>query len=359
MYAAAGADGGGCKKDEQQQGKSQAKSPSQTMLTLTLTTHSYSPPDIDVFSTPPTTPMTSEPLSESVIRPSLSRTGSRPSSLHLSHTTADFKPDILLDLQTPQVLPSTKNSPQSASSQPVSSVNGHTPANSDTSQHLPTTTGHSTTNRTLVPSPDSSAVLMPRSQSHSQSPTISPCFVHSNLDKGASFSEWLNTGNGFPRINISPALQPTTTNKAPSRRYRKLDNGQVLLIPYEDEELEHVFDASDYEDDEGSGSLTKQLAETAVGVREMSKQLGTFLLGRSLPPYFRSTDPLTSGRARIKSNIQNILIVTKARDNRLIALTRALALYLMKKPRLNGRGLVVYVMPTLSTHYIYGMLTCS
>jgi hypothetical protein len=38
------------------------------------------------------------------------------------------------------------------------------------------------------------------------------------------------------------------------------------------------------------------------------------------------------------------LIVTKARDNRLIALTRALALYLMKKPRLNGRGLVVYVM---------------
>jgi hypothetical protein len=36
--------------------------------------------------------------------------------------------------------------------------------------------------------------------------------------------------------------------------------------------------------------------------------------------------------------------VTKARDNRLIALTRALALYLMKKPRLNGRGLVVYVI---------------
>ena len=40
-----------------------------------------------------------------------------------------------------------------------------------------------------------------------------------------------------------------------------------------------------------------------------------------------------------------MLIVTKARDNRLIALTRALALYLMKKPRLNGRGLVVYVIP--------------
>jgi hypothetical protein len=74
----------------------------------------------------------------------------------------------------------------------------------------------------------------------------------------------------------------------------------------------------------------------------MSKQLGAFP-GRYRP--FSRTDHRSSGRARIKSNIQNVLIVTKARDNRLIALTRALALYLMKKPRLNGRGLVVYVMP--------------
>jgi NAD+ kinase len=48
------------------------------------------------------------------------------------------------------------------------------------------------------------------------------------------------------------------------------------------------------------------------------------------------------GRARVRSNIQNVLIVTKARDNKLIKLTRELALYLMLKPR-NGhsRGLVV------------------
>lgn len=39
---------------------------------------------------------------------------------------------------------------------------------------------------------------------------------------------------------------------------------------------EHVFDASDYEDDDGNGSLTIKLAETAVSVREMSKQLGAF-----------------------------------------------------------------------------------
>ncbi|KAH9024243.1 ATP-NAD kinase [Lactarius hengduanensis] len=274
----------------------------------------------------------SEFPSEPVIRPSISRTASRPLNLHISQTAADFKPDILLDTQSPQILSSAKSSPQSAIPQPG---NRHTPANShsgrdsghDSNAKIPTTADRSITNQTLEPSPDPIAPL-PRSHTYSQSPTMSPCFVHSNLDKGASFSEWLNTSNGFPRISIAPALQPTSAHKAPSRRYRKLDNGQVILMPYEDEEHEHVFDVSDYEDDDGNGSLTKKLAETAVGVREMSKQLG---------------------RARIKSNIQNVLIVTKARDNRLIALTRALALYLMRKPRLNGRGLVVYVDHQLRT----------
>lgn len=46
----------------------------------------------------------------------------------------------------------------------------------------------------------------------------------------------------------------------------------------------------------------------------------------------------------MKSNIQNILIITKARDNRLIKLTRDLAVYLMSKPPPDGRRrLVVYV----------------
>jgi NAD+ kinase len=38
-----------------------------------------------------------------------------------------------------------------------------------------------------------------------------------------------------------------------------------------------------------------------------------------------------SGRTRVRSKIQSVLIVTKARDNRLIKLTRELALYLMQK----------------------------
>jgi len=110
---------------------------------------------------------------------------------------------------------------------------------------------------------------------------MSPCFVHSNLDKGAAFSEWLKTGNGFPaRVDVAPVLKPMS---ATPRRHRKLDNDQLIPIPYEEDKAENVFYASDYdyEDDEGSSSLTKQLAETAVGVREMSKQLGLFPVSSS------------------------------------------------------------------------------
>lgn len=89
----------------------------------------------------------------------------------------------------------------------------------------------------------------------------------------------------------------------------------------------------DLDDAEDGGSITRQLAETATGVREMSKQLG---------------------RTKVKSNIQHVLIVTKARDNGLIKLTREVAVYLMGKKtgtngRSNGRGMVVYVDSQLRT----------
>lgn len=52
------------------------------------------------------------------------------------------------------------------------------------------------------------------------------------------------------------------------------------------------------------------------------------------------------GRARVQPNIKNILIVTKAHDNKLIKLTRELALCLMHKHRRGSkRGLVVFVFP--------------
>lgn len=61
---------------------------------------------------------------------------------------------------------------------------------------------------------------------------------------------------------------------------------------------------------------------------------------RAYPEYY-----VVAGRARIRTNIQSVLIVTKARDNRLIKLTRELAIYLMKKKSGdNQRGLTVYVI---------------
>jgi NAD+ kinase len=51
----------------------------------------------------------------------------------------------------------------------------------------------------------------------------------------------------------------------------------------------------------------------------------------------------------VHSNVQSVLIVTKARDNRLIKLTRELALYLMLKPRQKaGRGMIVCVVINIS-----------
>ena len=63
---------------------------------------------------------------------------------------------------------------------------------------------------------------------------------------------------------------------------------------------------------------------------------------------------MSTGRTRVRSRIQYVLIVTKARDNRLINLTRELAIYLMQKKPIsspdnasrsepNERGMVVYV----------------
>jgi NAD+ kinase len=155
----------------------------------------------------------------------------------------------------------------------------------------------------------------------------SPCFVHSHLDKGASLQDWLEVhakDNEVPGsdVGVAKALQ----------QYHRPPHHVELPCP---DGGSHALSENDDSDTYG-GSLTKQLAETAVGVREMSKQLGEC-------SYSQPFHPLSSfsGRARIRSNIQSVLIVTKARDNRLIKLTRELALYLMLKHRQGSRGLVV------------------
>ncbi|KAL1843752.1 hypothetical protein VTJ49DRAFT_133 [Mycothermus thermophilus] len=66
-----------------------------------------------------------------------------------------------------------------------------------------------------------------------------------------------------------------------------------------------------------------RLVQTATGVREVSKQLQ---------------------RRPIKRAVKNIMIVTKARDNQLVVLTRELALWLLQTPRYGSDlGVNVYV----------------
>ncbi|KAK9900233.1 hypothetical protein P389DRAFT_9662 [Cystobasidium minutum MCA 4210] len=136
----------------------------------------------------------------------------------------------------------------------------------------------------------------------------------------------------------SPILGTGETNdhQQPDDNIQIVDNNATTTSsdeqgPYYREgygDIDGYYDDSELEDYDGR-SLTRQLAETAVSVREMSRELG---------------------RARVKSNVQSVLIVTKARDNQLIKLTREIALYLMKTPRYGrNRGIVVYVDSQLKT----------
>ncbi|KAI0036862.1 ATP-NAD kinase-like domain-containing protein [Vararia minispora EC-137] len=242
--------------------------------------------DNEVFSTPPSTPSAfldrKAAASLDPLLPSLSRKpNSRPSNLHI----AQFNPDVVLDQNSPGT---ARSPPSQAESRDVDSV------------------------------PSSAASSASDSPVYLPNIINSPCFVHSNLDKGASFADWIRGKQGPHSfdLGVSKSLQSPMIEHSSLAHHR-----------HDARSGEYVDDCDD-DDDSTSASLTKQLAETAVGVREMSKQLG---------------------RARIRSNIQNVLIVTKARDNRLIKLTRELALYLMLRRSNGGRGLVVYVDHQLRT----------
>ncbi|KAJ6497882.1 ATP-NAD kinase-like domain-containing protein [Mycena sanguinolenta] len=226
--------------------------------------------------TPPTPPY---PPADPKIAPSLSRRLSRPTSLHLgnSGTNLEWNPDIVLDEPSPEA---RKSANPSLEPHRDSILTPTTSVPNATVQHL-------------------------QRQHAREQPMHSPCFVHSHLDKGVSLTDWLRTRQN----NLDESSGSSFSSAGHSLSSSSSGTGSTIDSPDEDENF--------------SSSLTKQLAETAVGVREMSKQLG---------------------RARVRSNIQNVLIITKARDNRLIKLTRDLALYLMLKPRHGqDRGLVVYV----------------
>ena len=93
----------------------------------------------------------------------------------------------------------------------------------------------------------------------------SPCFVHSKL-QGPSLTGWLR------EKHIKAEDEPTIDGPHGV-------NVKPIGISYPDGTFSDGEDVPRHhpwcdEDEETAGSVTKQLAETAVGVREMSKQLG-------------------------------------------------------------------------------------
>lgn len=199
-------------------------------------------PDSETFSTPPTTPM---PDAFVDIRPSLSRRTSRPSNLHIMDNSTDWTPNIVLD---PQQSPEFSVGLKGRSGTPISTsstlVNGTKP------------------NGVAVAHDGSSAVSNTPTITHHNpaqlSPIASPCFVHSNL-QGESLMGWLGS---------SP----------PDHSHHELRSREEKPLAYPDGTVSDYSDTSPYGDDEEdrayARSFTKELAETAVGVREMSKKLG-------------------------------------------------------------------------------------
>jgi len=203
-------------------------------------------------------------------------------------------------------------------------------------------------------------------------PDAPPCFIHSGLDKHGSLQDWLRgkadhflphphhrkqpfrdhresaaarrkpqtpTSATGEQVSLPSALRVGTTGPAQTVDVQSPETDDLTPRPFpqhpsmreirdkrradgyesDNSTADSRFgsppdDGYDYDydedDDEPSSSLTRQLAATAQGVREVSKELG---------------------RTTVRSRIQHILIVTKARDNGLIRLTRELALYLMQR----------------------------
>ncbi|GAA5895934.1 hypothetical protein JCM6882_005563 [Rhodosporidiobolus microsporus] len=236
---------------------------------------------------------------------------------------------------TPSHLPSS-----SAHRIPVPSftVPPHPPPRDHASTPPPIVTGSTLSTPSTAPAATTT--------SYAQS-LASPCFIHSHLDNTLSdFAKRGGASRGAkscsPRRRkagkpgggeaeksgeavVGRKLQRTKSEGGEARPKPgekpiigspdSVETPSISSLAVDDEEMD--------EDEEEANSWTRQLAETAVSVREMSRQLG---------------------RARVVSHIQSVMIVTKARDNQLTRLTRELALWLMKTPR-NGkdRGLVVYV----------------
>ena len=91
--------------------------------------------------------------------------------------------------------------------------------------------------------------------------------MHSQL-QGPSFTEWLRAKhlNATQEARVEGPRGAVANFVGVSYPEGAISDGPLT---------QHT-DEHDLDEDESASSLTKQLAETAVGVREMSKQLGVW-----------------------------------------------------------------------------------
>jgi len=200
---------------------------------------------------------------------------------------------------------------------------------SSTSPYFPrSTTPSSRIRNPAPPSPlsqiqpdtgDSSSRAVPTPTSSTVNPggaaPVSPCFIHSHLDRTGTLQDWSQgRGSGTQpntRVNGQPPSSGSHMHQASSSRHPRIPGHQARqalhqshapndssagssrvtsptdkrgtsMSGYESDKSSALgssafLDGDVIDDDDDTGSLTRQLAETAQGVREMSKQLGEYL----------------------------------------------------------------------------------
>ncbi|KAK4692004.1 NAD+ kinase, partial [Lecanoromycetidae sp. Uapishka_2] len=130
-----------------------------------------------------------------------------------------------------------------------------------------------------------------------------------------------------PSHNLSASMSGLGSNPRASFATRFTQSPCFFHHKFDDAvNIERVLEEISAEDD---GMSHSRLMQTATSVREISKQLQ---------------------RRPIRRAVRTILIVTKARDNKLVYLTRELTEFLLKTPRYNSDlGVTVYVDAKLRT----------
>lgn len=140
------------------------------------------------------------------------------------------------------------------------------------------------------------------------------------LNSTANTTSSQNLSTALANLQINNANALAATDRTPSTARFGLQSPCFFHRRFDDAvNIEKVLD--EINDDEGMSH--SRLMQTATGVREVSRQLQ---------------------KRPIRRAVRTVMIVTKARDNRLVHLTRDLAEWLLSTPRYgNPIGVNVYV----------------